>query len=136
MILKEDSLLQFSYDISTQILSISWPDLSATPLPDIENSLEKLARNIRNFDIRKVMADHRFGFTSRDEEAYKKVIENYHLNLAQSHLEKLARIIPDNPAREYFINQLSRELDQKLGLPFKVKCFSTKTEAQNWLLES
>ena len=133
MILEEDSILNFRYNISTQILSISWPDLSNTPLPEIENSLQKLARNIKNFDIRKVMADHRFGYTSLDDDAYKKMIEDYHRSLADTHLEKLARIIPENPAWEYFITNLSKELEEKLNLPFKVRFFTKKADALKWL---
>ena len=135
MILEEDSLLNFSYDITTQILSVSWPDLTNTPLPEIENSLQKLASNIKNFDIRKVLADHRHGFTSLENEAYKKVIKDYHRKLAETHLEKLARIIPENPAWEYFIIQLSQELKEKLNLPFEVRIFTKKAEAMEWLLE-
>src|SRR5688572_25199565 len=135
MILEKDSLLKFRYNIRTQILSVSWPDLSNTPLPEIENSLQKLSRNIKNFDIRKVMADHRHGYTSLDDETYKKAIENYHRSLADTHLEKLARIIPENPAWEYFIIQLSKELQEKLDLPFKIRFFSKKADALKWLQE-
>ena len=133
MILEEDSLLNFRYDTITQILSVTWPDLKGTPLPEIENSLQKLARNIKNFDIRKVMADHRFGFTSLEGEAYKEVLIDYHRDLAETHLEKLARLIPENPAWEYFIIQLSQELHEKLNLPFKVRFFTKKADALKWL---
>ena len=135
MILEEDSLLNFRYNTVTQILSVNWPDLTNTPLPEIENSLQKLARNIKNFDIRKVLADHRHGFTSLEGEAYKKVVEDYHRCLAETHLEKIARIIPENPAWEYFIIQLSQELKEKLNLPFEVRIFTKKAEAMEWLLE-
>ena len=133
MILEKDSLLKFRYNIRTQILTVNWPDLSNTPLPEIENSLQKLARNIKHFDIRKVMADHRFGFTSLEDEAYKKVIEDYHRSLGETQLEKLARIIPENPAWEYFIIQLSQELHEKLNLPFKIRFFTKQSDALKWL---
>ncbi len=136
MILEEDSLLQFSYDITTHILSVTWPDLSQTPLPEIENSLQKLARNIKNFDIEKVMADHRFGFTSLDDDGYKKIVENYHRNLKGTHLKKMARIIPENPAWEYFIIQISQELKKNLNLSFEIRFFNRKSEAMQWLLET
>lgn len=133
MILEEDSLLNFGYDTTTHILSISWPDLSDTPLPEIENSLHKLALNIKNFDIRKVLADHRYGYTSLEDEAYKKVIEDYHRSLAETNLEKIARLIPEEPAWEYFIIKYSKELQEKLNLPFKIRFFTKKAEAQKWL---
>src|SRR5688572_5660910 len=133
MILEEDSLLNFRYDTTTHILSVSWPDLTSTPLPEIENSLKKLARNIKNFDIQKVLADHRYGFTSLEDKAYKKMLIAYHRKLAKTHLNKIARLIPENPAWEYFIIQLSKELQEKLNLPFEVRFFTKKAEALDWL---
>jgi hypothetical protein len=136
MILEEDSLLQYQYDTTNHILSITWPDLTGTPLPEIENSLQKLARNIKNFDIRKVIADHRFGYTSLEDDAYKKVIEDYHRSLAETNLQKIARLLPENPAWEYFIKHISQELQEKLNLPFKVRFFTKKTKAIKWLMEA
>lgn len=136
MILEEDSLLHFNYDTATHILTVTWPDLSSTPVAEIDNSLQKLARNIKNFDVRKVVADHRFGFTCLEDEGYKIAIENYHRSLAETRLEKLARIIPENPAWEYFIIQFSLELQDKLSLPFKVSFFKTWDEALDWLSSS
>jgi len=133
MILEEDSLLNFRYNTVNQVLSVTWPDLTNTPLPEIENSLQNLARNIKNFDIRKVLADHRYGFTSLENEAYKQMLIDYHRNLAETNLEKLARLIPENPAWEYYIIQLSQELHDKLNLPFKIRFFKKKTEALKWL---
>lgn len=133
MILEEDSLLDYNYDTHTHILSISWPDLSGTPLPEIENSLQKLARNIKNFDIRKMIADHRYGYTSLDNDAYKEMVENYHRQLAETNLEKLARLLPEEPAWEYFILNYSRELAEKLHLPFEIRFFSNRSEAIAWL---
>lgn len=135
MILEKDSLLRFRYNTIDQILSVNWPDLSNTPLPEIENSLNKFARNIKNFDVRKVMADHRHGFTSLDDEGYRKIIEDYHRRLADTNLEKLARIIPDEPAWEYFITKLTREMQEKLHLPFKIRFFKKRADALKWLKE-
>ena len=133
MILEEDSILNFNYDTKTHILSVSWPDLTGTPLPEIENSLQKFARNINNFDIRKVLADHRHGFTSLEDDAYKTVVEDYHRSLAYTNLEKLARLIPEEPAWEYFITHYSQELAEKLHLPFEIRFFKKKAEALAWL---
>lgn len=133
MILEDDSLLKFSYDTVTQVLSVTWPDLSETPISEIENSLQKFARTVRNFDVRKVLADHRFGFTSLEDEAYKKILEDYHRNLADTNLEKLARLLPENPAWEYYIRQYSRDLHEKLTLPYQIGVFKSKSEALAWL---
>jgi len=133
MILEEDSILDFNYDTKTHILSVSWPDLTGTPLPEIENSLKKFASNIKIYDIRKVLADHRYGYTSLDNEAYKKVLEDYHQSLAETNLQKLARLIPEEPAQEYYIIHYSQELAERLHLPFEIRFFKKKADALTWL---
>ncbi|MFC5272354.1 hypothetical protein [Adhaeribacter terreus] len=135
MILEPDSLLKLSYNTQTHILSITWPDLEGTPLAEIEDSLNKVARNINHFDIRKFLADHRSGFNKLEDPDYKKMLERYHRKLAATNLEKIARLIPDEPAWEYLIKSYTRELEQKLNLPFKIRYFKDKTEALNWLKE-
>ena len=133
MILEEDSLMHFRYDTITHILSISWPDLTGTPMPEIEDTLEKLARNISHYDVRLMLADHRKSFAILGDEKYRNVVENYHRRLAQTNLEKVARLIPAEPAWEYLITNNSRNLQKKLHLRFKIRFFTQKAEAMAWL---
>ncbi|HSI89935.1 MAG TPA: hypothetical protein VK927_02415 [Adhaeribacter sp.] len=135
MILEEDSLMHFRYDTITHILSITWPDLTHTPMPEIEDTLQKLASNIQNYDVRLMLADHRSGYKILGDEKYRSAIENYHRRLAETNLEKVARLIPDEPAWEYMLTSYSKELQQKLHLKFKIRFFTNKTEAMAWLKE-
>jgi len=136
MILEKDSLLNFSYDTSTHILTVTYPDMIGTPLTQIENSLEKLARTILIYDIKKVLLDLRSGVPGVDEENYKELVFQLHSSLTHTRLKKLARLVPEDPAREYLIRKFPRETREKLDLTFTDRSFTNKQEAIRWLLEA
>ena len=133
MILEEDSLLNFRYDPKTDILSVRFPDLVDIPLAQIENSLEKLGRNIINFDVKKLLLDLRSGVLGIGEDDYRYHVGEFLKTLGGSRLEKVARVLPKNPVREYLIDHFAAEMRTKLGLPFQAQKFTTKTEALRWL---
>ena len=133
MILEEDSLLKLSYDVATDILSVRLPDAVGTPVSQIENSLQKLGRNLVIFDVKKLLLDLRTGVPGLDENDYKQVAKHFLQSVTQSRLKKVARVLPDNPAREYLIEHFASEMQNTLGLPFQARSFTSKTEACAWL---
>src|SRR5688572_444169 len=133
MILEEDSLFDFSYDIGTDILTVRFPDAIGTPVSQIENSLQKLARNVANFDVKKLLLDISTGVPGLDDEHYQELAKHFLQTLRQSRVEKVARVIPENPAREYLIDHFAQEVYKDLSLPFKAQSFHDKNEALEWL---
>src|SRR5688572_30079393 len=133
MILEEDALLNFRYDPKTDILSARLPDLIHTPTMQIEDSLQKLGRNITNFDVKKLLLDLRSGVIGIGEDDYRLLVGKFLETLENSRLEKVARVIPENPVREYLIDHFAAEMRGKLGLPFQAQSFTSKTEALKWL---
>ena len=135
MILEEDSLLNFRYDTTTHILSVRYPDLTGTPIPQIKNSLDKLYRNLVNYDVKKLLIDLRSGVGGVTEEQYRELLNNFLKQLAQTRLEKIARILPDNPAREYLVEHYAEILRKDITVNFEDQSFSSKAEALAWLME-
>lgn len=135
MILEDDSLLHFRYDTITHILSLTWPDLTYTPTAEVEDTLQKLASNIQFYDVHFLLEDHRKVFKILGDEKYKKVIENYHRQLAGTNLQKVARLISEEPAWEYLLTNNAKKIQKKLHLKFKVRFFTQKAEAMAWLKE-
>ena len=135
MILEEDSLFLFNYDTATDILSVSFPDAVGTPLSQVENSLQKLARNVALFDVKKLLLDISSGVPGLDDAHYQELAKNFLKTLSHSRLKKVARVIPENPAREYLIDHVAEEMYANLALPFTARSFHDRTEAVNWLLE-
>ena len=136
MILERDSLFDFEYDPATDILTVRFPDAIGTPVPQIENSLQKLARNAANFDVKKLLLDLRTGVPGLEEADYHNLVESFLKVLKQSRVQKIARLVPENPAREYLIEHIADEMYRNLGLPFKARNFTSKAEACTWLQET
>src|SRR5690606_2044061 len=135
MILEEDSLLQFSYDPTTDILSVTFPDAIDTPFSQIGNSLQKLARNVAMFDVKKLLLDLSTGVPGLDEAHYHEVAKQFLEALRPSRLKKVARVIPENPAREYLIEHVAEEMYASLSLPFQARSFHDRAVAISWLLD-
>lgn len=133
MILEEDSLLRFSYDTSTHILTVTYPDMIGAPRAQVENSLQNQARIIRNYDLKKVLLDIRSGVPGVSDQQYKELVEHFLSSLSSTRLEKIARLVPENPAREYLIKKSAREMREKLDTPFEDRSFTNKQEAIAWL---
>jgi hypothetical protein len=135
MILEEDSLLQFSYEATTDILAVTFPDVVGTPLSQIKNSMQKLSHNVALFDVKKLLLDISSGVPGLDEAHYHELVLQFLEALRQSRLQKVARVIPQNPAREYLIEHVAEEMYQNLALPFQARSFHESSLAIAWLLE-
>src|SRR5688572_6851143 len=135
MILEKDSLLNFNYDTTTHILSVRYPDLTGTPIPQIKNSLDKLYRNVVNYDVKKLLLDIRSGVKGVTETQYQELVNDFLKQLSQTRLEKVARILPENPAREYLVEHYAQVLRKDISVNFKDQNFANKAEAVAWLME-
>src|SRR5688572_2935510 len=135
MILQQDSLLAFNYDTSTHILTVRYPDMTGIPMSQIENSLNKLYHNVVNYDVKKLLLDLRFGLRGLTEVQYRNLTNDFIKQLSQTRLEKIARILPDNPAREYIVEHYSEVLRQDITVAFVDNSFSNTADALAWLLK-
>ncbi|MFC5272356.1 hypothetical protein [Adhaeribacter terreus] len=133
MILEKDSLFDFNYDTKTHILSVKYPDLTGIPLSQIRNSLDKLCRNVVNYDVKKLLLDIRSGVKGVTETQYKELVNEFLKQLSHTRLEKIARILPDNPARQYLVQHYAQILQKDISVRFKDRSFSNKAEALAWL---
>lgn len=135
MILENDSLLEFDYDTTTHILSVFYPDMTGIPYAQIQNSLTKLYRNVVNYDVKKLLLDLRQGLRGLTEVQYRELTNDFLKQLSQTRLEKIARILPENPAREYLVEHYAQVLRQDITINFKDRSFADAAEAKAWLLE-
>lgn len=135
MILEQDSLLNFNYDTTTHILTVSYPNLTGIAIPQIENSLDKLCRNVVNYDIKKMVLDLRTGVLGVNEAHYFEMLNKFLTDLSHSHLEKVARVIPENPAREYLVKHYLQVMRSDLNVNFEDRTFATIEDAEAWLLK-
>src|SRR5689334_17099400 len=133
MILEQDSLLNFNYDIISHVLVVRYPDLTGIPLPQIKNSLDKLYRNVVNYDIKKLLLDLRQGLRGLTEAQYQELTNDFLKQLSQTRLKKVARILPENPAREYLVEHYAEVLREDINVNFLDQSFDNTADAMAWL---
>src|SRR5687768_15289624 len=107
MILEPDSLFDFEYDPGKDILTVRFPDAVGTPVPQIENSLQKLAQTVAFYDVKKLLLDITSGVPGLNETNYQELVKHFLKTLSASRIQKIARVIPENPAREYLIEHIA-----------------------------
>ncbi|MBA9075437.1 MULTISPECIES: hypothetical protein [Rufibacter] len=131
MILYQSGFLTLDYDPATDILFVEWPDVHEFLVPEINQTLQILVDHLKSYDIKRLLVDASQAALEIPPQEYKEVLKEFGLNLMTTRLEKLARIITPNPAREHNVE----EAKQEVGLTLRLQTFPDKQEALLWLEE-
>ncbi|WP_026463277.1 hypothetical protein [Adhaeribacter aquaticus] len=133
MILHQDGLIKLDYDPASDILEVEWPEISKAPVAEITYSLQIFIDTLRHYDIKYLLIDASNNRTEVDNGAYKQMVLKLSQDLANTRLQKLARLESFNPLREEKVKTLSQEVDKKFTRRYAFQNFSDKNEALNWL---
>ncbi len=135
MILHQDLLFEFIYDVRTDILSVQWPDIKDNNGSELEYSFQKLLDTVSHFDIKRLLVDSSKSVVSMEERMYKPLLFRLVLALNNTRLQKMARIISENEYRENILKSYATEIKHKETLAFKTKEFANKEMALAWLCQ-
>lgn len=133
MIIHQDSLLVLQYEPSTDNVVVKWPDLLDVPNAVIEHSFSKLIQNINNYHITKLLLDSRGSRSNVPDEEYKPLALQLIMGLASTRIQKIARLISNDPARETRAKNYSQEVQTKMHFNFKSQEFEDQESAMTWL---
>lgn len=132
MILFESTLIRLDYSPATDILIA---DLSATYefyLLEVQEALNTLVKNIRHYDVKRVLMDSRKRIVQIEEEKYAALMAAFMHELQTTRLQRLARLHTGNTVRE----NLARTIQDQLISTFVMKTFMDKEQALAWLKAS
>ncbi len=136
MILYQNNLVTLNYEPTTDILSAVWPNVEPYNLMEVKDTLRILAESIRNYDVKKLFIDGSKTSISPDldQEEYKRIVMEFAQALATTRLQKSARLVTSDEAREVRSQELSAEVKEKVQLNIQNQNFTTEEEAMSWLL--
>ncbi|TXK45702.1 hypothetical protein FVR03_12195 [Pontibacter qinzhouensis] len=135
MIIYQNGLMLLDYNPSTDIVTVDLPNVVEIGVYELMRSLEIVAEHILNYDIKRLLLDSsRVLVEQIEDEDYKVVVGKFLAHLMKSRLEKIARVNSSRLSHEQRVLHVTAEATQKLGTSIKVKTFSGKREALNWLL--
>lgn len=129
-------IITLDYDLTTDVLVTSMPDVRQFALSEVSFCLELIVDNIRNYDIKNLLLDSSKSVIEVEEEAYKAIITKFMMDLMSTRLKKIARVGTTDTKREENSAKLSSELRKELNLPIQFKTFTSKADAMEWLILS
>lgn len=129
MILFQNSLICLYYNPATDILTVDMPSVSYDLASEFKRALDIIVENVRNYDVKKLMIDARKSVIEMDPDEYAALVANFTAELKNTRLQKGARIVSENKARESLVQDTIEHV-QPLSL---YKTFTDRAVALEWL---
>lgn len=132
MIAHQDRLLTISFIKESDILIVSWSDSRPYHAAELQQSIDKVIETITNYKCRKLLIDASEANLDMDDETIRIALVGFAKQLAQTGVQKVARIITSNHTRETRIQSIREEVT----LPFQIYDISNREQALKWLQET
>lgn len=133
MLIHRDGFIELNYDAATDILTVSWPDISDSQGYGIKHALGKLVETIRYYDIKKLIIDSRFNKVYIQEQEYTELMKGFHQELSFTRLEKAARLGSLDVSREEKASKHAAHIVEQFKPAFAFRNFSRSSDALDWL---
>ncbi|MFC6999007.1 hypothetical protein [Rufibacter roseus] len=133
MLLLKDSLVELHYDVTTDILSMKWPDLTGLTKSEIMHSLKKVIDTLKFYDIKKFLIDSRGNRIEVPVEDHRQVVHQFGVQLLTTRVEKLARIASNDMVREDRTHKLVEEVNKEITFNMQFQEFDNEQAALAWL---
>jgi len=133
MILHQDYIIRIEYDPATDIMQVDYPDLHSSQISEVKHSLTRMTDAIRNYDVKKLLIDASTTKLNISDEERDLLSMSLAADLANTRLEKLAHIQPEDPMLIEKSNENIAQIQQAGLLAYQLQMFSDKDKALEWL---
>lgn len=127
-----NKFLKLDYNPKTDVLQVEWPNMHDYTLPEVKYIIGELVETVKNYDVKRILADTRRSQITIPMDAYSHIINEMTLQLATTRLQKFAKIHTHNPDRE----AVSDYAASLVVGTIQYRTFDTIAEAMAWLTES
>jgi hypothetical protein len=136
MLLNQTPLLDLHYDPATDVLRVTWPDVTEAKAFEIEGSLQRLKTAVSTYFVKRLLVDASQTTHVFEVDLLLSVWRQILEVLQDTGLRKIARIRSQNPTREAIAQEAYRMIDPEAHYPqLLFTNFNTEEEAMKWLLE-
>ena len=111
---------------------VSWTNTTPYDMVEIQHSFDKVIETINKHKCRKLLIDASVANLPVDDETISATLTNFAIKLGETGIEKLARIITSDQAREERVQTIR----DKITLPFQIYDISNREQALHWLKEN
>ena len=134
MILYDNGFIKLDYNTSTDILHINCPDMYEYDLLFIHQAIKVTVEILINYDIKKVILDTGNTGTDMSSESHSIVMAHLATDLVATRLQKFARIISKDTAREKRVEAFVKTWQEEARPAIKFQNFTSKADAMEWLM--
>lgn len=124
-----NKFIKLDYNPATDILYIEWPNIHDYSLSELKFILNEIVNSIKNYDIKKVLADSTKSVITMPDAEYNNVVQQLALDLMTTRLEKFARLTTGQGIREEAVTNAATVIKDY----FTVRNFNNLEDALEWL---
>lgn len=136
MILYDNGFIKLDYDASTDILHVNCPDVYEHELLFIHQTIGVVLENLVNYNIKNFLLDTSNAGLDLSSESHGIVMTHLATGLVATRLQKFARIISIDTAREKRVEAFVKTFYQEERPAIEFQNFTSKTDAMKWLMAS
>ena len=122
-------VLKIVYHPGKDVLFVEWPEFSEETLRKAEFILTTVLDTINTYKVKNLLSDNRKGKIEIPPQIYKDIAHRFAVELENSSLKKIARIIIEDNLRA----QSVKEVSQRANLTLLIKSFYTVKDGFDWL---
>ena len=134
LVLDLTDLVYLDYDPTTGVLYARWPDNSPLMVQYFEESFEAVLLAIKTYEVKYLLLDSSRNRNSLSPEHYLHIFTLLFSGLAQTPLQKMARLKSSFEGIESKFRHYNHEIIEGIGIHFQVANFEWREEAIAWLL--
>ena len=131
MILYQNSLMQLNLEPANSLIEVNWPNFESYSEDDTKLALSRLVNTVKTYEVKKLLVDASNAKLKPETESYEEIIKHFATLLQESKLEKIARLVTDDPERE----TRSKQLQKHIPSTIQIQNFEDVTDARTWLLD-
>ena len=124
-----NKFIRLDYNPTTDVLLIDWPNMHDYSLPEVKYIIDEIVETVKHYDIKRILTDTRQSVITVDSAEYAGIINQLALDLANTRLQKFARITTPDPNRE----RIARDAAALVVGAIQYKGFENSEEAIKWL---
>lgn len=124
-----NKFIKLEFDPATDVLYLEWPNIHDYTVYELRFILNDLISTVRNYDIKKILADSRSSALTLPAQEYGAIVDEFAKDLSTTRLQKFARLTTGQGYREKAAEKAAEDMKDKI----MVRSFYTMEEALAWL---
>ncbi|WP_276496629.1 hypothetical protein [Pontibacter litorisediminis] len=127
------SYFRLTYDASSDVLFVRLPDMRTAGLSEAKYCFDIMVNSVKNYHIRNILLDSSQAVVEVENELYHELIYEVSMQLKDTCLQRVARVVSDSSALEERAVMVQGEVLESEAPVYQIQNFSNSENAFTWL---